>query len=391
MRAQVMIWTYKPRKDGTCNIKIYAGYKGDKKYFKTKFHVLPSQFDKNKGLVKRTHPNHLRINAAIGEEKKRILDHIIKPGENLRTLGKEKKESFIDFLVEHRNEIKNGFTDLKQSTARNYTSLITRITQYRDDRKLKDISFEDIDMDFYKDFQKFLSDECNCGLVGFGKHIKVIKTVMRNAQELGLHHNDIYKTRLFKRYNAKPSTKIYLTEDEIKAIEELNLSFDKALDRERDRFLVSYYFLMRYEDSRTIQKDFFFEQEGKHYLKYKQEKTERECIIPVKDKAWEILNKRGFNLNYGSNPQSNRDIKTICALARIDTEVTQGEERLPKWKFVTTHTARRSAATNLALQNVSVKIIADLGGWTDIRTLRIYLRASGLDSALVAKDLEFFK
>ena len=44
------------------------------------------------------------------------------------------------------------------------------------------------------------------------------------------------------------------------------------------------------------QEDFFFEQEGKHYLKYKQEKTERECIIPVKDKAWEILNKRGFNL-----------------------------------------------------------------------------------------------
>ncbi|MCB0653995.1 MAG: tyrosine-type recombinase/integrase [Saprospiraceae bacterium] len=56
----------------------------------------------------------------------------------------------------------------------------------------------------------------------------------------------------------------------------------------------------------------------------------------------------------------------------------------PKWKFVTTHTARRSAATNLALQNVNIKIIADLGGWTDIRTLRSYLRASGLDSALVA-------
>ncbi|MCB0650919.1 MAG: hypothetical protein KDC85_06555 [Saprospiraceae bacterium] len=51
---------------------------------------------------------------------------------------------------------------------------------------------------------------------------------------------------------------------------------------------------------------------------------------------------------------------------------------------------RRSAATNLAPQNASVKIIADLGGWTDIRTLRTYLRASGLDSALVAKDLEFF-
>lgn len=100
--------------------------------------------------------------------------------------------------------------------------------------------------------------------------------------------------------------------------------------------------------------------------------------------------KRGFDMDFGSNAQSNRNIKTVCALAKVDAQVKQGEESGPKWKFVTTHTARRSAATNLAMQNMNIKIIADLGGWTDIRTLRSYLRASGLDSAAVAKDFDFF-
>ena len=61
----------------------------------------------------------------------------------------------------------------------------------------------------------------------------------------------------------------------------------------------------------------------------------------------------------------------------------------PKWSFVTPHTARRSAATNLYLQGVSLKMIADLGGWGDDGTLRVYLRASGLDTALVARELGF--
>ena len=78
-------------------------------------------------------------------------------------------------------------------------------------------------------------------------------------------------------------------------------------------------------------------------------------------------------------------------MAGIHTSANEGDRSGPKWKFVTTHTARRSAATHLALQGVNLKIIADLGGWEKIETLRSYLRASGLDSAEVAKDLDFFQ
>ncbi|MCB0615462.1 MAG: tyrosine-type recombinase/integrase [Phaeodactylibacter sp.] len=87
----------------------------------------------------------------------------------------------------------------------------------------------------------------------------------------------------------------------------------------------------------------------------------------------------------------NRELKKICALAGINEVVTEGERTLPKSQLVTTHTARRSAATNLYLEGASLKTIADLGGWENSETLRLYLRASGFDSARLAKDLDFFK
>lgn len=77
-------------------------------------------------------------------------------------------------------------------------------------------------------------------------------------------------------------------------------------------------------------------------------------------------------------------------LAGINQVTSEGDKVLPKSQLVTTHTARRSAATNLYLEGASLKTIADLGGWENNEMLRIYLRASGLDSARLAQDLDFF-
>ncbi len=121
------------------------------------------------------------------------------------------------------------------------------------------------------------------------------------------------------------------------------------------------------------------------------QKNDREVVLPVKPDAWAILEKRNFDLSGDTNQEANRKLKTIAAMAGIDELVSEGAKRAPKWKFVTTHTARRSAATNLYLQGVSLKMIADLGGWGDEGTLRVYLRASGLGMALVARDLGFFR
>lgn len=213
---------------------------------------------------------------------------------------------------------------------------------------------------------------------------------MRLAMDKRLHNNTDFQHKLFKKIPVK-TNKIYLTDAEIQKMEDLDLSHDEPLSREKDRFLISYYFLTRYSDSVRIRRKDFFEKNGKQYLRYFQKKTNKECVVPVREKAWSILKRRDFDLSGDTNQEANRKLKAIAAMAGIHTSVNEGDRSGPKWKFVTTHTARRSAATHLALQGVNLKIIADLGGWEKIETLRGYLRASGLDSAEVAKDLDFFQ
>ena len=62
-----------------------------------------------------------------------------------------------------------------------------------------------------------------------------------------------------------------------------------------------------------------------------------------------------------------------------------------KWTFVRTHTARRSAATNLAMGGATLDFICKLGDWKKLETLKKYLLASGLDVAMVAAEYEFFR
>lgn len=77
-------------------------------------------------------------------------------------------------------------------------------------------------------------------------------------------------------------------------------------------------------------------------------------------------------------------------MAGINTPAKENGVKGPKCNFVT-HTARRSAATNLAIQGVPLDFIAKAGGWKKLETLKKYLLASGLDVAKVVVEYDFFK
>ena len=147
---------------------------------------------------------------------------------------------------------------------------------------------------------------------------------------------------------------------------------------------------MRFSDVNRISGEMLFMLNGKQFLRYQSMKTKVEATLPVKESALKVMQKYNFDFQFSSNVQANRHLKTIAAMAGININVTQDGLIAPKSSFVTTHTARRSAATNLYLDGVSLKMIADLGGWKDLQILHTYLRASGLDTAQVAVDLDFF-
>ncbi|WP_421795493.1 hypothetical protein [Haliscomenobacter sp.] len=89
------------------------------------------------------------------------------------------------------------------------------------------------------------------------------------------------------------------------------------------------------------------------------------------------------------NAEVCRKIKQIASMASINTPATENGVTAPKWTFVRTHTARRSAATNLAMGGATLDFICKLGGWKKLGVLKKYLLASGLDVAKVAVVVNF--
>lgn len=389
MTIKAKIWDYKPKDSGECDIKIYASHGGSHRYFSTGLSVTPQDWDVKKGAVKKHHPFAIQYNGIIRRKSLEIEETLLS-GALMRDIGKKvaSKGLLLDFVQTYRREIADGLHQITPGTDRNYQSLVTRLNQYCGSLKKPDIAFDDIDQDFYNDFWRFLSAKYQVGKPGFSKHVKNIKKFMREAQERGLHKNEAYRGRNFRVYKEVEGVKIFLTELELQNIVELDLSKNKPLEVERDRFMVNYFFLLRFGDGLRISPEGFIKAEGTEFFSYRSQKTGTAVTIPVKPAAMEILDRYGRRFPRTTNQEANRKLKLIASMAGIDNLVNAGN---PKWMHVTTHTARRSAATNLYLHGVSLKMIAQLGGWTDLETLKFYLLASGIDVAKVAAELDFFK
>lgn len=390
MTIYPVLWTYDPNRDGRCPIKIYIYWGKTKKYIRTDMAVTPDQWNEKTHRVKPNHPLAGIYNGTLTAKCVEI-ERRIREGESIQTiLGPTTSHSLIELINGYIEEVGEGLHPIRKTTIKSYRALKTRLEQYRHYIGASDIYFEDIDMKFYKNYWNFLHTVCKIEMQGFANHVKNLKKFMKLGLERKLHNNLAFRDKEFKMHKKSKGLKIYLNQEEIQKIENLNLSEWPALQLEKDRFLISYYLLVRFGDSMRINKDNIVESKGKLFYNYTAEKTGVEVVIPLKPAALEILKRYDYQLPKVSNVKANQKIKQIASLAGINTIIKQGDKSGPKCGFVSTHTARRSGATNLHLDGVSLKMIAQLGGWIRVETLKHYLLASGLDAAQVASDYGFF-
>ncbi|MCB9266050.1 MAG: site-specific integrase [Lewinellaceae bacterium] len=390
MRFKNICWKYQPRQDGTCSIKIYVNISGKQKYYPVEgIFVLPTEFDQKNGVVRKKHPLSKIYNAKIRGFRNKIEEHFLSGGTfNNFIDGSTVKHSLIEYLERFIREAKSGMHGLSGGTIKNYQSALTRLKQFASESPGSDIYFDGINKAWESKYTEFMCSNFGVKLDTVGNHLKCIKRLMTVSYEIGLHSNTDYHS--LSTYKNRPTNKTYLNESEIQAIASLCLSSQVHLEKERDRFIIAYYFLLRFSDVQRLSRKNIIEDDGKKYFRVVAKKTKTEAIIPVKPTALDLLEKYDYNFSWGTNQQANRFLKVIAAMAGIN-DLVEADSSVMKSQLVTTHTARRSAATNLCLQGASLKTIADLGGWKNIQALQIYLRASGLESAKIAGDLDFFK
>ena len=322
------------------------------------------------------------------DELKTLLEseiHNVKPKETKLNL----LQYIIRFIEESktRNNEKTG-KPIAESTIHTYQQLKSNIEKYSN-KKRTILEFEDIDLDFYVDFHAFLISE-TLATNTIGKRIAILKAILNDATERGVNRNLAFKSKRFKVTREKTDN-IYLNETELNELWKLDLSDDKRLDRVRDLFLFGCWTGLRFVDWTRITENNI---KGNN-IEIETQKTRESVLIPMHEVVRLILQKYNGSLpKLLKNPNMNKYIKEIGQkIESLNTKtfktITQGglekTTQLDKFERITTHTARRSFASNLYLRGVPPQTIMKITGHKTEKSFNEYIKITLQENANIIR------
>jgi integrase len=293
---------------------------------------------------------------------------------------------FVDDLTTHSNR--------KANTLKQWRQTWRRLVEFRDTTKTE-VDFDTIDMTFYDKFISFLIKK------GYTKNtiggfIKTFKIFMNEAVDRNMTKNLEYRNKKFKVMEEQVD-KIYLSQDELLKIYNLDLADDSRLEKVRDLFIIGCYTGLRFSDLIQVRPENII-QEGTQ-IKIRTEKTAELVVIPLHKFVKGILSKYNGNLPpVISNQKMNKYLKEIGEIAGIDETVkiaiTRGgkteNDLFCKFDLITTHTARRSFATNAYLMDVPTISIMKITGHRTESSFMKYIRISQEENANKLVNHPFF-
>lgn len=308
---------------------------------------------------------------------------------------------YYEWFLEYYSINNSPYTKktLTKGTLTTYKSALTRLKNYIEDRKLKRFSFNDCNREFYNDYVSFLTSK-NYSLNYVGTMIQKLKTIIGFAFDEGIHSNTEFRKNYFSKMTEQIDH-VYLTVDELHRIKELSIN-DVLLDSVRDVFLIGCYTGLRISDTMSLLKranQSIFTDDGVKYFHIKQIKTSNTVIIPLNRIINEILDKRNGNLpDYLHQNVLNEHIKSICKRAMITENHTlrrteggkEVEYNLPKYKLVSSHTARRSFCTNAYKSGMPIQDIMAISGHKSERVFLNYVKVEKAENAKRIAKHAFF-
>jgi len=307
-------------------------------------------------------PTNILLKKEIENE---LSDHRLKP----------KKKSFLAFV---ENYIEESKLNKREGTIKVYNTTFKYLKEYSS--KYKTIDFENITLEFYNHYTAFLAQEHKLSANTVGKHIKTIKSFMNEATERGINENLEFRKKKFKTIREEADT-VYLSIKELQQFEKLNLSATPKLDKVRDLFLIGCYTGLRFSDFTQIQPENINSDNTMLFIRTL--KTSERVAIPLHKTVRKILKKYKNKLPVAyTNQVMNSYLKDVASLAKIkelvETTITRGgkveKSVLPKFKLISTHTARRSFATNLYIADIPAISIMKITGHKTERSFMQYIR-----------------
>ncbi len=253
----------------------------------------------------------------------------------------------------------------------------------------KPMAYADFTLTFYTEFKRWLTAK-GLTLNYVGSVLNGVKMLLKQAYDDNLHTNTAFEKKEFRKIEEEVDN-IYLTEPELQTLFALNLTHNPRLDRVRDLFLIGCDTGLRFSDYSQLQPGNI----NGRILTVTTQKTSSRVSIPLTPRVRSILEKYdGVPPVPMSNQKFNDYLKELGQLAGLTGSVertrTVGGLRTTntaqKWELLTTHTARRSFATNAFLAGLPTVSIMMITGHKSEGQFLKYIKITSEQNALLLLD-----
>lgn len=280
-----------------------------------------------------------------------------------------------------QGKVLNDGERLKAGTVKTYRQVFNYLKKFATSEKRKDYETDELTAIWYDRFVSFLYG-LGMNKNSVGKEIKCLKTILNkripHAQRAACELVERGKCKVLK----EDVNNVYLNEKQLKVL--AAHPFTGSLERVRDLFLILAWTGQRYSDLEQLTaKNIYSTDDGKHrYFKVRQTKTDAVVFVPIVPELDTVLAKYNDCPPAPiSNQKFNDFIKEACkAVAltdagkdagfadNVEIERTLNAEKQstvkPFFECVTSHTGRRSFATNGYRRDVPLPLLMSVTGHT---------------------------
>jgi integrase len=320
----------------------------------------------------------------------------------------EKNESykiyFVDwvqkFIDDCNFRLYNG-KPIAKRTVQHYQTTINKLNNYENHFNTK-LRFQDIGLEFYRNFLFYCLTIEKINNNTTGGYITNLKKWCKEIEIEGLPINPQYRHSEFSTISNKTKD-VYLNNDEINEIYNFDFTHSQRLENVRDNFIIGLRTGLRISDFLRLKNIDF--KDGN--IQIATSKTDHNVIIPLHWQVIEILNKRNQNLpNQITDQKFNKYVKEVCqeigfkekvegakminkkddaeffknSKVAISNKMRKEFGTYHKYELISSHTCRRSFASNLYGELDNITIMAITGHKTESEFMK-YLKFTSKESA----------
>jgi len=360
------------------NLKVYSG-----------FSIKTKHWSKANKCVLSANNESVEINRSLKQFKKDVLGAYLDAKSN----GIKANSAYIREALKPKEPIKevtfwglwDSFLESKRGIFKKHSftkfgSLAGHLKAFEENRKLN-FSLGTLSQELMEDLQNFLYHSQDLNTQSTSKYIGIFKIFLNWCVKRKHTANTDFK--YFTPINQPDSLKVVITNEELSKIKTADLGEKEYLKNVRELFTMSCLTGLRYSDySRVNIQHLKQDGDGGYILLIRQQKTEDFVELPLTPEALNIVEKLiTGDVHPISNQKMNTYVKELCVIAEInepfEVNTYKGKDKkteiFEKHKLITTHTGRRTFATNLLNKGVPAEIVMQFTGHRDYKSFAKYV------------------